>query len=94
MREQHNHNLIDIHNIACYLSYEQQKVIKAMEEKMLDEKLLSLAPDVILENMDATEKIMLLRDLSLTEEERQKEKEEAIPLDIVLKEEGLEGLLE
>ena len=94
MSEQQKQNIIEIHNIACYLSYEQQKVIKAMEEKMLDEKILALAPDAILENMDVTEKVMLIRELSLTEEERAKEKEEAIPLEIILKEEGLEGLLE
>lgn len=94
MSEQQKQNIIDIHNIACILSIEQQKIIKDLEEKMLDEKLLALAPDAILENMDITEKLMLIKELSLTEEERKKEKEEAIPLEIVLKEEGLEGLLE
>lgn len=94
MSEQQKQNIIDIHNIACILSLEQQEIIKDLEEKMLDEKLLALAPDVILENMDITEKLMLIRELSLTEEERKKEKEEAIPLEIVLKEEGLEDLLE
>ncbi len=94
MSEQQKQNITDIHNIACILSLEQQKVIKELEEKMLDEKLLALAPDVILENMDITEKLMLIRELSLTEEERKKEKEEAIPLEIVLKEEGLEDLLD
>ena len=92
MSEQQKQIIIDIHNIACILSFEQQKIIKELEEKMLDEKLLTLASDVILENMDITEKIMLIRELSLTEEERQKEREEAIPLEIILKEEGLEGL--
>ncbi len=94
MSEQQKQNIIDIHNIACMLNLEQQNKVKQLEEKMLDEKLLALAPDVILENMDITEKIMLMRELSLTEEERKKEKEEAIPLEIILKEEGLEGLLE
>ena len=92
MSEQQKQIIIDIHNIACILSFEQQKIIIELEEKMLDEKLLTLASDVILENMDITEKIMLIRELSLTEEERQKEREEAIPLEIILKEEGLEGL--
>lgn len=94
MSEQQKQNIVDIHNIACILSLEQQNAVKKLEEKMLDEKILALAPDAILENMDVTEKVMLIRELSLTEEERAKEKEEAIPLEIILKEEGLEGLLE
>ncbi len=94
MSEQQKQNIVDIHNIACILSLEQQNVVKRLEEKMLDEKILALAPDAILENMDITEKVMLIRELSLTEEEKIKEKEEAIPLEIILKEEGLEGLLE
>ena len=94
MSEQKKQNIIDIHNIACILTLEQQNIIKELEEKMLDEKLLSLAPDAILENMDITEKIMLIRELSLTEKERKKEVEEAIPLEIILKEEGLEGWIE
>ncbi len=94
MSEQQKQNIVDIHNIACILSLEQQNVVKRLEEKMLDEKILALVPDAILENMDITEKVMLIRELSLTEEEKIKEKEEAIPLEIILKEEGLEGLLE
>lgn len=94
MSEQQKQNIIDIHNMACVLNQNQLEKIKELEEKMIDEKLLELAPDAILENMDITEKLMLIRELSLTEEERKKEKEEAIPLEIILKEEGLEGLIE
>lgn len=94
MSEQQKQNIIDIHNMACVLNQNQLEKIKELEEKMIDEKLLELAPDAILENMDITEKLMLIRELSLTEEERKKEKEEAIPLEVILKEEGLEGLIE
>lgn len=57
--------------------------------KIIDERLLELAPDAILENMDITEKLMLIKELSLTEEQRNKEKEEAIPFEQALKESGL-----
>lgn len=59
-------------------------------EKLIDAKLLAIAPDCILKNMDMTEKLMLIRELSLTEEERKKEKEESISFDQVLEEAGLE----
>lgn len=94
MSEQQKQSIIDIHNMACMLNQEQLQRILELEEKMIDEKLLKLAPDAILENMDITEKLMLMKELALTEEERKKEKEEAIPLEIILKEEGLEGLIE
>ncbi|MCL2860154.1 MAG: hypothetical protein FWF46_06330 [Oscillospiraceae bacterium] len=94
MSKQQRQHIIDIHNMACMLNIRQLKTIKELEEKMIDAHLLSLAPDAILENMDVTEKLMLIRELSLTEEERQKEREEAIPLEDILREEGLEGLLE
>lgn len=94
MSEQQKQNIIDIHNMACVLNQNELETIKELEEKMIDEKLLELAPDAILENMDITEKLMLIRELSLTEEERKKEKAEAIPLETILKEEGLEGLIE
>ena len=42
-----------------------------------------------LEELDPTEKLMLLREFSLTEEQRRKEKEEAIPFEEALKEAGL-----
>ena len=58
-------------------------------EKIIDAKLLTIAPDAILENMDITEKLMLIRELSLTEEQRKKEKEEAISIEQALEEAGL-----
>ena len=42
-----------------------------------------------LEEMDVTEKLLLLKEYSLTDEQREKEREEAIPLEDILKEEGL-----
>lgn len=92
MSEEFKQTLIDIHNISYHLSIEEAKRIEKIAEKLLDVKLLETMPDLRveeLEELDVTEKILLLREYSLTEEERQKERDEAIPLEEIFKEEGL-----
>jgi len=92
MSEEFKQTLIDIHNISYHLSIEEAKRIEKIAEKLLDVKLLETMKELSveeLEELDVTEKILLLREYSLTEEERQKEREEAIPLEDILKEEGL-----
>lgn len=71
------------------LSNIEVEVLKQLAEKMIDVKLLALAPDAILENMDITEKLMLIEELSLTEEERKNERDEAISFEKALKKAGL-----
>lgn len=58
-------------------------------QNIIDVRLLTLAPDAILKNMDITEKLMLIEELSLTEEQREKERKEAISFEQALKETGL-----
>lgn len=89
LSETQKQNIIDVANIMRKLSNIEVKTIKELAEKMIDAKLLSLAPDAILENMDVTEKLMLIDELTLTEEQRQKEKEEAISFEQALEEAGL-----
>lgn len=89
MSENQKQNIIDVHNIMCKLNNVEAEVIKELAEKMIDAKLLTLVPDAILENMDVTEKLMMIDLYSISEEERAKEEAEAIPLDEILKEEGL-----
>ena len=92
MSEEFKQTLIDIHNISYHLSIDEAKRIEKIAEKLLDVKLLETMKELPLEELeelDVTEKILLLREYSLTEEERQKEREEAIPLEDILKEEGL-----
>ena len=89
LSETEKQNIIDVANIMRKLSNIEVKTIKELAEKMIDAKLLSLAPDAILENMDVTEKLMLIDELTLTEEQRQKEKEEAISFEQALEEAGL-----
>ena len=60
-----------------------------MAEKLIDLKLLALVPDAILENMDVTEKVMLINLNTMSPEEREKEMEDAIDIEEALKEEGI-----
>lgn len=92
MSEEFKQTLIDINNISYHLSIEEAKRIEKIAEKLLDIKLLEALPHLQiteLEEMDVTEKLMLLKEYSLPENQRSKEKEEAIPLEDILKEEGL-----
>lgn len=92
MSEEFKQTLIDINNISYHLSIEEAKRIEKIAEKLLDVKLLETLPHLQiteLEEMDVTEKLMLLKEYSMTEEQRNKEREEAIPLEDILKEEGL-----
>lgn len=92
MSEEFKQTLIDIHNISYHLSIEEAKRVEKIAEKLLDIKLLETMPDLRveeLEELDVTEKLLLLNEYSLTEEQRKKEREEAIPLEDILKEEGL-----
>ena len=86
-------NITDINNIVYTLQNEYTEKIKDIAEKMLDINLLAVMPKLAVEELkelDITEKLMLLREFSLSEKERAREKEEAIPLAEILKEEGLE----
>ena len=92
MSDEFKQTLIDINNISYHLSIEEAKRIEKIAEKLLDIKLLEALPHLQiteLEEMDVTEKLMLLKEYSMTEEQRNKEREEPIPLEDILKEEGL-----
>lgn len=89
MSDNQKQNIIDVHNIMCKLNNVELTAIRELAEKMIDVKLLTLVPDALLENMDITEKLMMIDLYSMSKEEREKEEEEAIPLDEILKEEGL-----
>ena len=78
MSKSQKQNIIDVANIMRKLNTIEATVIKELAEKMIDAKLLTLAPDAILKNMDITEKLMLIEELSLTEEQREKERKEAL----------------
>lgn len=89
MSETQKQNILDVANIMRKLSNIQVNAIKEIAEKMIDAQLLALAPDAILENMDVTEKLMLIDELSLSEDEREQDRKEAISFEQALKEAGL-----
>lgn len=89
MSESQKQNIVDVANIMRKLSNMETKIIKEFAEKMIDAKVISLAPDATLENMDITEKLMLIEELSMTEQEREQERKEAISFEQALEEAGL-----
>ena len=92
MSEIQKQNIIDINNIIFNLDEESQEKLKKIAISLLDMKLIEVMPKLPLselEKLDTTEKLMLLREYSLSEEEREKERDEAIPFEEVLKEAGL-----
>lgn len=92
MSESQKQTIIDITSIAYNLDEESQAKMKKVAISLLDIKLIEVMPHLTLnelEELDPTEKLMLLKEFSLTDEQRQKEKEEAIPFEEALKEVGL-----
>lgn len=92
MSENQKQILIDINNIVLSLDEKSQETIKRIAIRLLDIKLMGVMPKLEeneLNEMDVTEKLMLLQEYSLSDEERKKENEEVIPLEDILKEEGL-----
>jgi len=70
-------------DVDCLIS------IKVLMEKAIDSALLRLQPTVLLENMDITEKVAYLDYLSESNDTREKELENAISFEELLKREGL-----
>ena len=64
MSENQKQMLIDVTNIITTLNIEEATAITKYAEKLIDIKLLSLEHTILLENMDTTEKVMLLKELS------------------------------
>ncbi len=81
--------LVDVTNIISTLSVEEASAITKYAERLIDLKLLSIEPTVLLDNMDITEKIMLLKELSKSDEQREQEEKEAISLEDFIEEMGL-----
>ena len=92
MSENQKQLLIDINNISYSLTEEDAKKIEKVAVNLLDIRLLEILPQLelsVLEELDTTEKHMLLREYSKSEEQRKKEAEEAIPFEECLKKAGL-----
>ena len=64
-------------------------MVSSLIQVLFDNYMFSRKGDAILENMDVTEKLMLIEELSLTKEQREQEKKDAISLEQALMEAGL-----
>jgi len=92
MSENQKQLLIDINNISYSLGEEYAEKIKKVAISLLNARLLEVMPKLELselENLDTTEKLMLLREYTVSEKDRIKEKEESISFEEALKEAGL-----
>lgn len=79
----------DVIKMTPKLNFECLNMIKNLMEKEIDAQLLKLESTIILENMDITEKIMYLDYLTESKETKEKELENAISFEAILKEEGI-----
>lgn len=79
----------DVIRMTPRLNMECLNSIKILMEKAIDSELLKLEPNVILENMDITEKVMYLDYLTENKETKEKELKNAVSFEEILKREGL-----
>ena len=79
----------DVIKMTPRLNMECLNSIKILMEKSIDSEILKLEPTAILDNMDITEKVMYLDYLTESKETKEKEDENAISFEQVLKREGL-----
>ena len=89
MSETQLQTIKDVIKMTPHLNQECLVSIKILMEKAIDNQLLMLEPNVILENMDITEKIMYLDYLSESKEVKETEQKNAETLEEILKREGV-----
>lgn len=78
----------DVIKMTPRLNVECLNSVKILMEKVIDSELLRLEPTVILENMDITEKVMYLDYLTESKDTKEKELENAVSFEEILKREG------
>lgn len=89
MSETQLQTIKDVIKMTPRLNQECLVSIKILMEKAIDNQLLMLEPNVILENMDITEKIMYLDYLNESKEVKETEQKNAETLEEIIKREGL-----
>lgn len=89
MSEIQKQNITNINEILYKLSENEIIIANSFFENLINMKVLALVPDAIIENMDTTEKLMLIEYYSKSEAEREKDEKEAIPFEECLKKAGL-----
>lgn len=89
MSENQKQLMTDITNMIPYVNIKFVQGIKSLFETEIEQEILKINPETEFDDMDITEKLMLLSYISKSEEEKKKDEEEAIPLEECLKEAGL-----
>lgn len=79
----------DVIKMTPRLNVECLNSIKVLMEKTIDSELLRREPTILLENMDITEKVMYLDYLTESKNTKEKELENAVSFEEILKREGL-----
>ena len=89
MSETQIQTIQDIIKMTPKLNLEVLNSIKIQMEKAIDSELLKLEPDIILDNMDITEKVMYLDYLNESKKTKEQELQNSVSFEEILKREGL-----
>ena len=79
----------DVIKMTPRLNMDCLNSIRILMEKAIDTELLKLEPSIILDNMDITEKVLYLDYLKESKDTKEKELENAVSFEEILKREGL-----
>ena len=79
----------DVIKMTPRLNMECLTSIKILMEKAIDSELLRIDSSIILENMDITEKVMYLDYLTENKDTKEKEQENSVSFEELLKRDGL-----
>ena len=89
MSENQKQLMTDITSMMPFVNVKFVQGIKSLFETEIEQEILKINPETEFDDMDITEKLMLLSYISKSAEEKKKDEEEAIPFEEILKEEGL-----
>lgn len=79
----------DVIKMTPRLNIECLNSVKVLMEKAIDLEILKIEPTALIENMDITEKVMYLGYLTESKKTKEKELNEAVSFEEILKREGL-----
>lgn len=89
MSETQKQLITDITSMMPFVNIKFVQGIKSLFEIEIEQEILKINPETEFDDMDITEKLMLLSYISKSEEEKKKDEEEAIPLEECLKKEEM-----
>ncbi len=79
----------DVMKMTPKLNMDCLNSVKILMEKAIDSELLRLEPTILLDNMDITEKVMYLDYLTESSDTKEKELQNSLSFEEILKKEGL-----